>query len=171
MKRTRRPSPDRRVNSSSSPEPGFRDVYEQAEGLREEFDEAGGHVGQLRQHAGAVLGPVREIPMSELLPGVLGWERTVRWLNPMRPVVHEGQPPDATLYLVILPDASEAGEDEPLGSPLRDIPWDQFTYSAECSSRPRAVLLARASSPAHEALARRFAEDLRTELSQELRGG
>lgn len=138
-----------------SPEPAAAGVeWEAIEGLRDDFDEAALHVAQHREYTGFRLGPVVDVPSSELDPGMVGWRRRVDWGPPT--AAGEEAEPDAWLSLLI--GAHGLGGGPPEG------PAPRTEVRLGCGTTPRSVLIARARSEVGMPLLERLARGTCAEL-------
>jgi hypothetical protein len=165
-KRTSAPSPARRSTKLDSGRGASvsrgTSLLESLELVRAEFDEACEHVLAVREFTGFRLGPLTDVPMAQLAPGVFGWRRVLNW------GASDGRRStgnDAELYYLVVPGfdldwSSPDGE-----TPLRGRRWKEFVAAQESLGPPKSVFLASARSEADRPMLVRFVERLQQEFA------
>ncbi len=146
----------RRASRTPVPPPITAELYA-AEGVGAAFEEACDHVSRRPEHPRVVLGPLVEVPMSDLEPGTIGWSRSVRWGEP-----EESEPPQGRLYYVMVPSATLESEEHP--DVFQGRRWTDFTLVERIEGPPPAILAGWASNDGAVPLVRRFTEAVRDEL-------
>lgn len=121
------------------------------------FEEACDHVSQRPEHPHVVLGPLVEVPMSDLEPGTIGWSRSVRWGEP-----EDSEPPQGRLYYVMVPAVTLEGDAHP--DIFQGRRWTDFALVERIEGPPPAILAGWASSDGAVTLVRRFTAAVRDEL-------
>lgn len=148
-KRPHRPTHSPRV-PTRVPLPA-RAEREALDSLRQDFDEAGLHVGERREFTGFRVGPVLDLPIGEPPVGTLGWRRRIDW-SPSS----AGAEPDAWLYLTVGPrDAPTA---------WAEGPGNRVAVRLDCGTEPPSSLFAVARSEVGVSLLGRFAIGVCAEL-------
>jgi hypothetical protein len=160
MPRTARPRPNSRPTRPQLDTPKLLDA---AESVGEEFAEATEHVLPRTAFAGLYLGPLVEIPPEELIPGALGWRRTVR-ATPGERASADARAHAAEIGCVVVP--SPPGRARPIVPFRDDDPGDRVVLEAG-PAWPRRVLYLRAGAGVTRVVLRRFASAVVRELAED----
>ena len=138
-------------------------LLDAAESVGEEFAEACEHVVQRRAFAALRLGPLVEVPSGGLVPGALGWRRSVRATPTER--AHAGaEAATAELGCIVVP--SPRGAAGPI-VPFRDPVSDDRVVLEAGSAWPRRVLYLRPGAGVGRVALRRFAAAVVRELAED----
>jgi hypothetical protein len=151
--------------SSDGPSPRTSAILERSENALEEFEEACGHVLKRPEFSRIRLGPVRDLRIDEIRPGVVGWTRTLSEARSKRS--SQIGPRPASLSLMVVPTSSESMAHGLPESPLRSVPRSELLAVGICRGFPRRVVLAYGGPPTVLPDARDLVEAVRAEMDEE----
>lgn len=153
------------VRPAPEPTPGTSSLLERSETAREEFEEACLHVLRVAEFSRLRLGPIRDLRLDEVKPGVIGWTRTLSEARAKR--ASQSGPRPTTITLAIVPASHESMARGLPESPLRTVPRGDLIAVGICRGFPRRVVLAHGGPPAMMPTVRSLVEVIRAEMDAE----
>lgn len=140
-------------------------VQDQADDLSDVFEESLRHLVLSGNPAGWTVGPVRDLPLSALVAGTLGWAASIVALDTARP--EPDSQPVGEVLLLMLPRATSARR-RPKELPVNGAEWSEFAVVEYHDGPPRFLLLARAARPIVAEPLRTWTHELYSHLLEEV---